>query len=314
VDVLQEHLIRARASGGLFAHATATPPWGLRLRGTTPLSIHAVLEDRAWLWFDGAEQEAMELFRGDLVLVKGGPDHLMAHEPGADCIGAQQFLLEHAADSTKGRHVVLLCGSYRFDGDIGKGLVEALPPVVRLTAESDEPIHEVIALLVREMRQNSLGKQTVLDRLLDVVVVLGIRAGLALSPRQPSWFRAASDPRLAPVLQAMYAEPERPWTIESLAEAGAMSRSTLARAFQQTLGQSPIAHLAEWRMAVARDSLLGSDASLAEIARTVGYNSEYAFATAFRRHNGDSPGRWRQRVRVESGRSGQASLIFSHVE
>src|SRR5580658_2856223 len=50
VDVLQEHLARARASGGVFARSVAHPPWGLRLPGTIQLAVHAVIRGRAWLW------------------------------------------------------------------------------------------------------------------------------------------------------------------------------------------------------------------------------------------------------------------------
>lgn len=304
VDILQEHLIRARASGGVFAHVTTDPPWGLRVAGSIPLAIHVVVRGRAWLWLDSDEVDPIELSRGDLALVRGGPSHYIAHESGADCLDSEQFLMQRAADTNAPGQVALLCGAYRFEGDIGRGLVNALPPVLLLPAELRDPVHDVVALLLQEMLQEAPGKQTILDRLLDLLVVLSLRAGLTQSASQPSWLRAASDPRLAPVLQAIYAQPERPWTVESLAEIGSLSRATLARAFQQTLGQSPIAHLTEWRMALARDALLSTDASLAEIADTVGYSSEYAFATAFRRHHQEAPGRWRQRTRQETTREG----------
>lgn len=71
--------------------------------------------------------------------------------------------------------------------------------------------------LSREMLHEEPGRQTVLDRLLDVLEALGLRAGLSRSSTPPAWFRAASDPRLAPVLQAMHAEAERPWTADELA-------------------------------------------------------------------------------------------------
>ena len=43
MDILQEHLIRARASGGVFARSAAVPPWGLRLTGSIQLAVHAVV-------------------------------------------------------------------------------------------------------------------------------------------------------------------------------------------------------------------------------------------------------------------------------
>jgi transcriptional regulator GlxA family with amidase domain len=190
---------------------------------------------------------------------------------------------------------VFLCGAYRFAGDIGRGLVEALPPVLSLRASVDDPIHAVVTLLSREMSHVEPGQQTVLDRLLDVLVVLGLRAGLTRSATAPAWFRAAADPRLSPALHAMHANAGQPWTVDELAKLANMSRATFARVFQQALGQTPMRYLSDWRMTLARDLLLVQDTTLAEIAGRVGYSSVYAFATAFHRHHGEPPGRWRQR-------------------
>ena len=73
-----------------------------------------------------------------------------------------------------------------------------------------------------------------------------------------------------------------------------MSRASLARNFQQTLGQTPMQYVLDWRMTLARDLLLTDGPSLAQVAERVGYSSPYAFATAFRRHHGEAPGRWRR--------------------
>jgi len=295
VDILQEHLIRARASGGVFARSVAVPPWGLRLPGTIQLAVHAVVQGHAWLWTE-ENDDPLELTPGDLALVRGGPDHFVAHQPGAHCVSPAEFRSRHAGDAglPDQRSAVFLCGAYRFAGDIGRGLVAALPPVLSLPASVDDPIHSVVTLLSREMSHVEPGQQTVLDRLLDVLVVLGLRAGLTRSATAPAWFRAASDPRLSPALQAMHAHAGQPWTVDELAKLANMSRATFARVFQQALGQAPMKYLSDWRMALARDLLLIQDTTLAEIAGRVGYSSVYAFATAFHRHHGESPGRWRQ--------------------
>jgi AraC-like DNA-binding protein len=255
-----------------------------------------VVQGRAWLWTEGGG-DPLELTPGDLALVRGGPDHFVAHEAGAHCVPPAEFRSLHAEDARLLDHrgAVFLCGAYRFAGDIGTGLVEALPPVLSLPASVDDPIHAVVTLLSREMLHAEPGKQTVLDRLLDVLVVLGLRAGLARSATAPAWFRAASDPRLSPALQAMHASAGEPWTVDDLARLSNMSRATFARVFQQALGQAPMKYLSDWRMTLARDLLLAQDTTLAEIASRAGYSSVYAFATAFRRYHGEPPGRWRQR-------------------
>src|SRR6266436_6605967 len=97
MDLLQDHLARARASGGVFARTVARPPWGLRLAGTIQLAVHAVVEGRAWLWLDDPDS-SLELAPGDIALVRGGPDHHIAHEPGAACLEPDEFRAQRAHD------------------------------------------------------------------------------------------------------------------------------------------------------------------------------------------------------------------------
>ncbi|WP_197514994.1 AraC family transcriptional regulator [Mycobacterium sp. 852013-50091_SCH5140682] len=307
VDLLQEHLVRARAAGGVFARSAAVPPWGLRLPGAIQLAVHAVIQGTAWLWVDGVG-EPVQLRPGDLALVRGGPDHCIAHEPGALCALPDDFRSLPVAEESalSDRASVFLCGAYRFAGDIGQGLVDALPPILPLPANVDDPIHTVVALLSREMQHENPGRQTVLDRLLDVLVVFGLRAGLSRSATPPAWFRGASDPRLAPILQVIHAEPEKPWTVDELAKLGHMSRATFARTFQQVIGHSPMKYLTDWRMTLARDLLLTSEATLDEIAAQIGYGSVYAFATAFQRHHGQPPRRW------QTAQAGSQTVSVDH--
>lgn len=294
MDLLQEHLVRARAAGGVFARSAANPPWGLRLSGIQ-LAVHAVIQGDVWLW-TASRGEPVVLRPGDLAFVRGGPDHFIAHEPGAACVSPDEFRRLHPIDEVElgPQGAVFLCGAYRFAGDIGAGLIDALPAVLAFPASVDDPIHGVVTLLSREMAQSRPGQQTVLDRLLDLLVVLGLRTGLTRSANAPAWFRASADERLSRALQAIHENAERPWTVEDLARIALMSRASFARVFQQTLGQTPMQYLSDWRMTLARDLLLTEGLSLSQIADRVGYSSQYAFATAFRRHHGEPPGRWRQ--------------------
>jgi transcriptional regulator GlxA family with amidase domain len=178
--------------------------------------------------------------------------------------------------------------------DVGRGLIEALPPVLKLSATLDDPLHDVIALLSRELTTAQPGQQTVLDRLLDVLLVLAIRTSFQRSVTAPLWFRASTDPRLSPALRAMHADAAHPWTVPELATLSGLSRAAFARTFQQALGQAPMQYLTGWRMTLARDHLRTGELTLARIAERTGYSSPYAFAAAFRRHHGQPPGRWRQ--------------------
>jgi AraC-like DNA-binding protein len=294
VDVLQEHLIRARASGGVFARSVARPPWGVCLPGTIQLAVHAVVRGHAWLWLDDP-QAAFELTPGDVALVRGGLDHRVAHSPAAMCMTADDFRAEHCEDEHAGdpQATVFLCGAYQFAGDVGRQLIEALPPALHLPHIDDDPLHDAIGLLARELATPAPGQQTVLDRLLDVVLVHALRASFRQSPQAPRWYQASADLRLNPALQAIHSDAAHPWTVSELGALSGLSRAAFARAFQHALGQAPMQYLTEWRMTLARDHLRSGDLNLAQIASRTGYTSPYAFAAAFRRQHGQPPGRWR---------------------
>ncbi|MFC6080481.1 AraC family transcriptional regulator [Sphaerisporangium aureirubrum] len=295
MDVLQDHLARARASGAVFARSVACPPWGLRLPGDIQMAVHTVVQGRAWLWLDDP-RAAVELAPGDVALVRGGPDHHIAHEAGAACLPLERFHARHEHDERSGDHraAVFMCGAYRFSGDIGQGLIDALPPILPLSAAVDDPLRDVVGLLSRELAAPAPGHPTVLDRLLDILLVYAIRTCFQRGAGAPRWFRASADPRLSPALRAMHADAAHPWTVSELAALSGLSRASFARGFQQALGQAPMRYLTDWRMTLARDHLRTGDLTLAQIADLTGYASPYAFAAAFRRHHGRPPGRWRQ--------------------
>jgi AraC-like DNA-binding protein len=308
MDLLADHLARARASGGVFARTVATPPWGLRLPGTIQLALHAVVQGRAWLWL-GDPQAALELAPGELALVRGGPDHHIAHEPAAACLEPAEFRARHANDEHPDhrRPTVFLCGAYRFSGDIGAGLLGALPQVLPLSAAAGDPLHQVIAVLSQELAAAQPGQQTVLDRLLDILLVLAIRTSFKTDSSAPRWFRASADPRLSAALQAIHDDAARAWTVPELAAVSGLSRAAFARSFQRALGQAPMQYLTNWRMTLARDHLRTGQPTLVQLAERTGYASPYAFAAAFRRHHGQPPGMWRQQQRESSGLPGDGT-------
>src|SRR5580658_9458843 len=308
LDLLQDHLARARASGGVFAQTVTAPPWGLRLSGSIQLALHAVVQGRAWLWLEDP-RAAVELAPGELALVRGGPDHHIAHEPAAACLEPADFKAQHAHDEHRDdrRATVFLCGAYRFSGDIGEGLLGALPQVLPLSAAVGDPLHDVIAVLSRELAASEPGQQTVLDRLLDILLVLAIRTSFKTSSSAPRWFQASADPRLSAALQAIHDNAARAWTVPELAAVSGLSRAAFARSFQRALGESPMQYLTNWRMTLARDYLRSGQPTLAQVAERTGYASPFAFAAAFRRHHGQPPGLWRQQQRQRPAPAGDST-------
>jgi transcriptional regulator GlxA family with amidase domain len=88
------------------------------------------------------------------------------------------------------------------------------------------------------------------------------------------------------------------WTVAILARAAGLSRAAFARQFHKRFGMSPMRYLADLRMREAARLLSETDATLALIAAEVGYESEFAFSRAFKRHSGEAPGTYRRKQRT----------------
>lgn len=107
--------------------------------------------------------------------------------------------------------------------------------------------------------------------------------------------RAFRDPHVARALDAMARAPEHRWTVAELARLVGLSRAAFARRFRDATGVSPLRHLTSLRMRFAAERLSTNVEKLAAIAALVGYTSEFAFAKAFKRAFGVSPGVFRDR-------------------
>lgn len=110
----------------------------------------------------------------------------------------------------------------------------------------------------------------------------------------PGWFRAHQDPVVASALAPLHRGVAHAWTVEELAAEVGVSRAALGRRFGQILGQSPIAYLTGWRLTLAADLLCSSDATVAAVARRVGYASPFSLSAAFKRAHGVSPQDYRR--------------------
>lgn len=300
MDVLSDVLSRARARGALFGHWRLAGPWGLDFDdGDAPLSLHTVLVGELTCERDGSP--AARVRQGDLVLVRGGR-YRFVHEPGAAARPVAELVAAGPVPGTprtyllgdSGHDTELLCGAYTFDGGLWSATLAPLSAVTVVASGGNRPLSALLALLAEEIRGTDPGQQTVLDRLLDLLLVAALRAHwTAPQVTAPGWYRALSDPVAGPALAALHQAPARSWTVADLAAQAGVSRATLARRFAAATGLPPLAYLTGWRMELAKDELERSDTTIASIARATGYTDEFSFAVAFKREVGIAPGRYR---------------------
>ena len=110
----------------------------------------------------------------------------------------------------------------------------------------------------------------------------------------------ASAPHLPP-LDALTADLSSRITIDELSRRFLMNPSTMKEVFKTVYGQSIAAHIREHRMERAAELLRETDASMAEIAAAIGYESASKFSAEFRKAYGALPTEYRRAARAEKG-------------
>ncbi len=190
-----------------------------------------------------------------------------------------------AADSATD---LLVTAGYRVGGDLCRPLLDALPPIA--IVRPDPGLSALLDLIAAEVEHDEPGRQVVLDRFLDLLLVRALRAWFAHpDATPPPGYRALADPDMGHVLRRLHEEPARPWTVASLADEAGMSRTAFARGFSALVGRPPLAYLTDWRMTLAADRLRGPGATVAAVAKEVGYADGFAFSAAVKRVRGISP-------------------------
>jgi len=131
----------------------------------------------------------------------------------------------------------------------------------------------------------------VITRLADILVIQILRAWIARDPAaQTGWLGALQDPQIGRAIALVHREPGHEWSVATLANEVAMSRSAFAARFTELLGEPVMRYIARWRMHVALTSLKEETTPLGELAERLGYDSEAAFSRAFKRVIGVAPG------------------------
>ncbi|MEW7851026.1 AraC family transcriptional regulator, partial [Massilia aurea] len=190
-----------------------------------------------------------------------------------------------------GGDVYGLGGFFEFDSRHTDLLMKVLPPVVHIREQSDRvALRSAIERIMQELRTPQPGGFLAAQHLAHLMLLQALRTILAKGPNGGTgWIYALGDKQLGAAMNALHGDPARKWTIQSLADIAAMSRSTFALRFRECVGESPIDYLTRWRMLLAADRLLTTRDAIAMIAPSLGYESESAFSTAFKRVMGCAP-------------------------
>ncbi|MGV4981165.1 AraC family transcriptional regulator [Streptomyces sp. NRAIS4] len=314
MDVLSDLLHRARARNAVVRKLVQRPPWSLSFVDAPPLTVVATLAGHASVRSDDPDVAPVRLAAGDIALISATSRYTIADAPTTPpqvvIRGREKQVIdrdESAADVSRGLAprtygdglpgaTVLLRGAYELRGDVGDRLLGLLTPTAIVPA--GPRTRAALELLADEIARDEPGQDAVIDRALDLVLVLALRAWCARpEATPPAWYRALTDPAVGEALRLVHQDPGQRWTVAGLATRLGMSRAAFAARFTAQVGEPPLTYLTGWRMALAADLLRDTEATIATVAHQVGYEDAFAFSVAFKRLHGATPSMWRRQTR-----------------
>jgi AraC-like DNA-binding protein len=235
---------------------------------------------------------------GQLHLIKRGPLRVEHGARKAITINDKSLLFyprPHAhrliTDDTRGADMA--CAYVEFSAGAINPIARALPAFVALPLAEIDGAEALIERLFAEAFGRQCGRQAIVDRLFEVMLILIMRSLMNNASVNAGLLAGMAHPQLAKALVAMHEAPARAWSLERLARTAGMSRSAFAAAFRATLATTPGDYLAAFRVSVAQD-LLRRGQPLARVAVAVGYGSATALSRVFKAVSGVGVREWRQ--------------------
>ena len=294
-DPLSDVLALLRPRGTMSGAIDKAGDWAIRFGPHDGIKFQAVITGGYWLRIDGVD-EPVRINAGDCYLLPRGRAFSMASDLALTPVDAHAFLntpLNGGVRTINGGGECYSLGCYfAFSGRHVEVLLSMLPPIVHIREEADKTtMRWYVERLMLELRSPQPGGFVVAQQLATLLLVQALRLQLDGGQRTGGvgWLFALADKPMRAAIGAMHDDPAHRWTLQLLAERACMSRSTFALKFRQCVGTTPMDYLARWRMMLAADRLTHSNDSVATLSQALGYESESAFTTAFKRVMGCSP-------------------------
>ena len=298
-DRLSEALDLVEVRGVLTGGIAARGGW----RGHGPLSdpvkFFALVSGRARLTTDGIDEPA-DLAAGDVAILTGRSWVTLeaGTQPRQEIQPESDFSTDRFTSANRDTDDIVIGGCISLNEAGTTLLLASLPPLAHIQpARDDDRLPATLLRLFDEATAQRPGSAFAIRQYGQLFLLELLRSYTDQHTLPPGWLRLLADERLRPALDLLHGHPGHAWGLEELARATAMSRTTFAERFRETAGTPPLTYLGRWCMLLAQRALRDSDTRLAALAEELGYGSESAFSTAFKRVVGESPQRYRTRAR-----------------
>jgi AraC-like DNA-binding protein len=299
MDLLSSVLRELRFESAAYRWLELGSPFSIDFDRPGLRGVHIIAAGRCELVLrDGT---VLPLTAGDVVILPGGDSHLLRSTVGAVTASGYDLAVRspgpRLAAGGAGDRTVVVCGAFVI-GEPDHPALRGMPAVLHLPGTDGRPPAWVAALvdaLRAEAFDGGPGSELVMARLSDALLIRALRQHSA-AVDQPGWLAGLGDPCVAAALSAIHSDLAYPWTLPSLAATAGLSRAAFAARFSERVGRPAMRYLLSLRMQRARTLLRDDRATVAAVAGQVGYGSDVAFAAAFKREVGTSPGAYRRRA------------------
>lgn len=305
MDILNDILDTLKLKGVLYFRTDFSGTWGTTVpQFEQAARFHYVVQGTCNVSFPTGEN--VTLNAGDLILIPRGRTHVLSDAPDREAPPLEQ-VLEAVGYDGEGVLAVgsgdamastqMVCGHFNFRSGADHAILRALPDYLVTTnaTRMQEPwLDELLRLIARRMFSNAIGSDATVTRLSEIIFIELLGIGIRKSPALKSVIEGFSDPQVGRALQLIHAQPETPWTVETLASEVGMSRSRFAERFRTLMQTGPMAYLSEWRLQRALALLDDTRETIQRVASYTGYRSPAAFTRAFTGKFGVSPRDYRR--------------------
>jgi len=322
-DILSDVLRCVRLRGAIFFHVSGGESWvaeapasreiaGAVMPGSEHvMEYHVVTHGSCWGAIVG--EPPVRLEAGDIILFPQGDAHVISSAPGMRApVDPMELFTARAAQlpftlrlendertESTGREgdTRIVCGFLGCDVRPFNPLIATLPRLLHLKPNGHDLTAQVIHRAAAESGDKRPGGEAMLERMSEMMFVDAVRRYVDTLPEDSrGWLAGLRDRFVGRALSLMHDDPAHDWTVDELGRRVGLSRSALHERFAGMIGQPPMQYLASWRMQVGAGLLRNTNATVAAVAQEVGYESEAAFAKAFKRLVGSPPAAWRRQV------------------
>jgi AraC-like DNA-binding protein len=234
--------------------------------------------------------------QGDVLILSSGREFSIFDNPNASAIDIRktQVIKDRSSCFTNGgcdfsfvgcRFVFQINDTFRFITSLPE------PIVIKTQREENEGIKDFLSRLSSEIEKPGPGSELITEHLLQIILTQALRVLLSSGAlgRGEGWFYAMADKNIGLALTSIHNQPGRKWHLDELARVAGMSRTAFTTKFRKLAGYSVNEYIRVWCFSLAIERMVANKEKISQIAFDLGYESESAFSTAFKKSMGASP-------------------------